>query len=169
VRLLELTPSRTSGLTGRGIYASSHPARSTTLAHHKFRNAEKRLAVNPSLTRKTKQNENMKHTHTQGEWTKLGCTVYAGETMIAGTYCEGNRSLHPIVFEKDIVPDSMGTHGDGWDEAGANARLISAAPELLEALQMLMPQEPREADSYDRAMWENARAAIAKAIGKEDA
>jgi len=111
----------------------------------------------------------MKHTHTQGEWTKLGCTVYAGETMIAGTYCEGNRSLHPIVFEKDIVPDSMGTHGDGWDEAGANARLISAAPELLEALQMLMPQEPREADSYDRAMWENARAAIAKAIGKEDA
>jgi len=31
---------------------------------------------------------------------------------------------------------------------------------------MLMPQEPQEADSYDRAMWENARAAIAKATGK---
>jgi hypothetical protein len=60
-------------------------------------------------------------------------------------------------------------HGNGWDEAGANARLISAAPNLLEALQMLLPQEPREADSYDRAMWDNARAAIAKAIGKEDA
>jgi hypothetical protein len=120
--------------------------------------------------RKTnKPNETMKHTHTPGEWTKLGCTVYAGETMIAGTYCEGNRTLHPIIFEKDIVPDSMAIHGNGWDEAGANARLISAAPELLEALQMLMPQEPREADSYDRAMWENARAAIAKAIGREDA
>ena len=50
-----------------------------------------------------------------------------------------------------------------------NANLFSAAPELLEALQMLMPQEPREPDSYDRAMWENARAAIAKATGKGDA
>jgi len=64
------------------------------------------------------------------------------------------------------VPDSLAIHGNGWDEAGANARLIAAAPELLEALEMLMPQEPQEADSYDRAMWENARAAIAKATGK---
>ena len=53
--------------------------------------------------------------------------------------------------------------------AMANAHLISAAHDMLEALQMLMPQEPQEADSYDRAMWENARAAIAKATGKEDA
>ncbi len=51
--------------------------------------------------------------------------------------------------------------------AYSDARLISAAPELLEALQMLMPQEPREADSYDRAMWDNARSAIAKATRKE--
>jgi hypothetical protein len=131
--------------------------------------------VNPSLTRKTKQNENMKHTHTQGEWTKLGCTVYAGETMIAGTYCEGNRSLHPIVFEKDIVPDSMGTHGQGWDEAGANARLISAAPDLLAALEDaefllrkagLMAGPMR--DSFNRSA-SDARAAIAKATGKGDA
>jgi hypothetical protein len=55
------------------------------------------------------------------------------------------------------------------EENQANLNLISAAPELLEALQMLLPQEPREADSYDRAMWENARAAIAKATGKGDA
>jgi hypothetical protein len=111
----------------------------------------------------------MKHTHTQGEWTKLGCMVYAGETMIAGTYCEGNRRLHPVIFENDIVPSSVAIHGNGWDEAAANARLISAAPDLLEALQMLMPQEPREADSYNRAMWDNARDAIAKATGKVDA
>jgi hypothetical protein len=51
------------------------------------------------------------------------------------------------------------------NDAGANARLIAAAPELLEALQMLMPQEPREADSYDLAMWGAARTAIAKANG----
>jgi len=50
-----------------------------------------------------------------------------------------------------------------------NAKLLAAAPELLEALQMLLPQEPREADSYDHAMWENARDAIAKATGKGNA
>jgi hypothetical protein len=54
-------------------------------------------------------------------------------------------------------------------ENQANLNLISAAPDMMEALQMLMPQEPREADSYDRAMWDNARAAIAKATGKGDA
>jgi hypothetical protein len=51
-------------------------------------------------------------------------------------------------------------------ENQANFNLISAAPDMLEALRMLMPQEPREADSYDRAMWKNARAAIAKATRK---
>ena len=57
-------------------------------------------------------------------------------------------------------------HEFSLNQTLANARLISAAPEMLEALQMLMPQEPQEADSYDRAMWKNARAAIAKATGK---
>ena len=52
------------------------------------------------------------------------------------------------------------------NDAGANNHLIDAAPDMLEALQMLMPQEPQETDSYDRAMWGNARAAIAKATGK---
>jgi len=90
----------------------------------------------------------MTHTHTPGPWSQSGWAIYAGEIHIAG-----------------II-------GITWDmsvENQANARLISAAPEMLEALQMLMPQEPREADSYDRAMWDNARDAIAKAIGKEDA
>ena len=61
------------------------------------------------------------------------------------------------------------THTDGkWDASG-NARLIDAAPELLEALQMLMPQEPNEADRYNRAMWENARHAIDNATGRANA
>ena len=110
----------------------------------------------------------MTHTHTPGPWEKSGCTVYAGQIKIAGTYCEGNRFLHGVHHE-EAVPDSMETHGQGWDEAGANALLISSAPDLLEALQMLMPQEPRETDSYDRAMWENARTAIEKAMGKGEA
>jgi len=55
------------------------------------------------------------------------------------------------------------------EEAWENARLIASAPELLEALQMLMPQEPNDADSYDAAMWQNARNAINSATGRANA
>lgn len=51
----------------------------------------------------------------------------------------------------------------------ANARLIAAAPELLDAIEHLIPLMPSDADGYDRAIWENAKAIIAKATGKEDA
>jgi len=94
----------------------------------------------------------MKHTHTPGPW--------------ADTGHDGKDNL--------IVESETGSVCAVWRVNGygcqvADTRLISAAPDLLEALQMLMPQEPREADSYDRAMWENARAAIAKAMGKGEA
>jgi hypothetical protein len=95
-----------------------------------------------------KPNETMTHTHTPGPWNQLGCEVYAGKIPITGI---------------------IGITWDRMMENQANIDLISAAPELLEALEMLMPQEPQEADSYDRAMWENARAAIAKATGKGEA
>jgi len=96
----------------------------------------------------------MTHTHTQGEWEIL----------------RADRSE----FNESIAKDMAGCLANGervlayfpTASAMANASLIAAAPEMLEALQMLMPQEPQEADSYDRAMWDNARAAIAKAIGK---
>jgi hypothetical protein len=90
---------------------------------------------------------------------------------IAATYCEGNRFLHGVDHD-ETVPDSMETHGQGWDEAGANARLISSAPDLLaalEAAEFLLSKEPLWAgpmrDSFKNCA-SNARAAIEKARGK---
>ena len=99
-----------------------------------------------------KQNETMTNTHTHGPWD----ITDEGSQIIIQTF-----SPHPTGTLARIYRTDELAHLD--------ARLIAAAPELLEALQMIMPQEPQETDSYDRAMWENARAAIAKAIGKGDA
>jgi len=99
----------------------------------------------------------MKHTHTPGTWQIMSadrseCNESEAKGM-AGCIADGDKA---IAYFPTL-------------SAMNNAKLLAAAPELLEALQMLMPQEPQEADSYDRAMWENARAAIAKATGKGEA
>ena len=51
-----------------------------------------------------------------------------------------------------------------------DARLIAAAPELLEALEMLLTIEPNylSADAYERSIWENARDIVAKANRKNN-
>jgi hypothetical protein len=55
----------------------------------------------------------MTHTHTPGPWSQLGCEIYAGEIPIAGI---------------------IGITWDRMVENQANLNLISAAPELLAAL-----------------------------------
>ena len=53
-------------------------------------------------------------------------------------------------------------------ESLANARLIAAAPDLLEVLQWFMPFIESEQDDERQAPWvEKARAAIAKAEGEK--
>ena len=94
----------------------------------------------------------MKHTHTQGPWD----ITDEGSQIVVQTFSDHPTGTLARIYRVDEL-------------AYSDARLISAAPELLEALQMLLPQEPRDPDSYDRAMWDNARAAIAKAIGKGEA
>ena len=130
---------------------------------------KKDLAVPPRIYYTLAMSSTYKNTetreHTQGPWQQHNASVYSGKTLLAVAYCEGSRELHSH-DKRDILPDSDGNIGNGWEDAWANAQLIAAAPELLEALQMLMPQEPNEADSYDTAMWENAKQAIEKATGR---
>lgn len=94
----------------------------------------------------------MTHTHTHGPWH----ITDEGSQIVIQTFSNHPTGTLARIYRTDEL-------------ANSDARLIAAAPELLEALQMLMPQEPQEADSYDRAMWENARTAIAKATGKGEA
>ncbi|EPS2724964.1 hypothetical protein ACTEV3_002180 [Cronobacter malonaticus] len=61
--------------------------------------------------------------------------------------------------EKSIVG------GGDWDFSAANKRLISAAPDLLEALQDALHAYDKHSEHPE---WDFARAAIAKAIGEEE-
>jgi len=88
----------------------------------------------------------MEAKHTQGPWyfdketDEVTCTARANKACIAQVET-------------------------GWDEPfeieqQANARLIAAAPELLEALQEVVAISDRKHDA-----WDKAHAAIAKALG----
>ena len=84
--------------------------------------------------------------HTKGPW-KIDSgealkvrNVSGSIAMIMQTHLRGRRSS---------------------DETRANARLIAAAPDMLEALQNLMRHMPDYADT----VWIDAQAAIARATG----
>lgn len=86
--------------------------------------------------------------HTPGPWAFLD----------TGLVFAGKNRLHIA---------QVATTGMGYQAAG-NAALISAAPELLEALENLCRLSIwKGASDYDRAQVEAARAAIAKANGEQ--
>lgn len=93
-----------------------------------------------------------KSKHTRGPWYRSGKTVYA---------------LNEQGFNRfsALVQDAR----TGDEELEANARLIAAAPELLEALIMCcqsMSSVLPDFNPFDQAAYDKARAAIAKAEGK---
>ena len=82
--------------------------------------------------------------HTPGPWSYNGATdIHAGESS-GFTICE-------------IYPSDSKTR-----MGKANARLIAASPELLEALDGILAITDR-----DHVAWDKARAAIAKAKGSK--
>ncbi len=98
------------------------------------------------------------HKHTPGPWHSTGRYVGSGHAKMNICECSDNSGC--------------------WSnapEAVANARLIAAAPELLEACMAMLEWDDREKDhavdfyagmDLCRAAFDKARAAIAKATGE---
>ena len=86
--------------------------------------------------------------------------VMAGEPV--GDVSRGRIKGCSQIVELDA--DDFGDEEEGRSIALANARLIAAAPELLEALQAVMTEHE---DGYGLKCVEQVKAAIAKATGEQ--
>lgn len=78
---------------------------------------------------------------------------------------EWSRRYPNIIADEYEVVGTEGMYGD-LETDMANARLIAAAPELLAALDMMERHFSRYDDTHNNLVLEQARAAIAKATGK---
>lgn len=105
--------------------------------------------------------------HTPGPWS---WNSYGFRDGYYGLYSGDEPVLYP-------QRENDGDDGDAWfssDESyygetalrEADAWLIAAAPDLLEALRSLMDEESRERIMPVGQAWDKARAAIAKATGE---
>lgn len=92
--------------------------------------------------------------HTPGPWTFTGAAeARAKDGINLNQICFGDKSRNRVC--------TVAGHGVSKEENDANARLIAAAPELLEALEGVLRVADRKTVEFDAA-----RAAIAKARGE---
>jgi len=110
----------------------------------------------------------MEHKHTPGPWRSK-----KARTLI---HVQGDSPICEIsVSANHIHEDSPGAKASYIATQEANARLIAAAPDLLDALQALFDSYKQLADSGDSGFWkleeqpegQQALAAIAKATGTQ--
>ena len=81
----------------------------------------------------------------------------------ASTFCRGDGEVQMRVYT-DHPPTEFDVFGDNL---AANARLIAAAPDMLEALKSLVSANNSTDGMAMRKAWDNARAAIARATGEK--
>ena len=98
--------------------------------------------------------------HTPGPW-RLS-PLLSGSENDRGFRIFASDGRDGTMWIADVSPVIDNDRGDASEEGKANARLIAAAPDLLEALKDV------EANVADDSpfMWERVGAAIAKAEGK---
>jgi len=79
-------------------------------------------------------------------------------------YCKatGERVCSP----HSTLPDSIKPWKSHKQDLKANARLICAAPELLEALKAMLTHMGMDEDEWNNPTFDQARAAVAKAEGE---
>lgn len=98
--------------------------------------------------------------HTAGPWKVEWATIQGGE----------GHTIHDSTNDPELGRiASVYFHDDAEGETNANARLIAAAPSLLEALQMIVVLSGSDTASVKARMDKAssiARAAIAKATGQ---
>jgi hypothetical protein len=93
--------------------------------------------------------------HTPGPW-----LIQQGDE-----WADGIVTLHGHNEDGTPMYWTVASYNRRRDEAEANARLIAAAPEMLETLKAMAEGCSVPADDVQRAIRDRARAAIAKATG----
>lgn len=103
--------------------------------------------------------------HTPGPW-QLIIDADNGLLREVAAPCHEHQDCgKTIVFiRRDPTQPLQSSHGE---HMAANARLISAAPELLEALKRIRDLDINCSQQEDKAAWDQAHAAIAKAEGAQ--
>jgi len=103
--------------------------------------------------------------HTLGPW-----SIFTDEKHKhnAGIEADGFSIICIGYPDEKLAMDDSGVHGRTEEEAQANARLIAAAPDLLEALEAIMDSDLWEWNG-SAAFWlqDKVKAAIAKAKGEQ--
>ncbi|MGM8465506.1 hypothetical protein ACS6GF_23570 [Enterobacter cloacae] len=111
---------------------------------------------------------------TPGKWSFSHSS--ASDDNVACIEINSSESLHEVAYLQS-TPSSIGKYEQtSFDKTIANAHLIAAAPDLLEALNKLTKEYiftrgqlngDTEEDLADVLCIKNARAAISKALGEE--
>lgn len=99
-------------------------------------------------------------------WEAIAGTEHHGPYVVCSsglTVCDLYTMSKPGAFSVRNGGDSVPIR---FPDAADNAHLIAAAPDLYEALAQMFDRWEPDTAGADRRMWEEARAALAKARGE---
>lgn len=103
----------------------------------------------------------MKTKHTKGEWKQLFSPLSREHTNYI--ICDNYETKRGFQIATIHINYDGKENEKRFQEAEANARLIAAAPDMLEALKSIMKNAP---DSFHIPSWDKMLRAIAKAEQK---